>query len=168
MNIVGINNNYVIVKHAVIDFFVNGTPVEDTINASQDIHDFQIIAKAGGGYQSVYRVPSDYESYRKRYERENPWIDPFTGKKKKPRWRWSCYNGPRSEVQRVNRVYAAKDPGMGTLVKVKPDGTVGKIGGLPESCMIDNKNTLTLDAVDREWYVALAKKYIEDYINESK
>lgn len=159
-----INNNFVIVKQAVINYFVGGTPVEDTIYASQDIHDFQIIAKAGGGYKSVYRVPPDFESYRKRYERENPWIDPNTGKKKKPRWRWNCYNGPRSEVQRVNRVYASKVPDMGTLVKVKPDGTVGKIGGLPESCIIDNKNQLTLDAVDREWYVALAKKYIEDYV----
>ena len=53
---------------------------------------------------------------------------------------------------------------MGTLVKVKPDGTVGKIGGLPDSVIIDNKNKLTLDAVDKSWYIALAKKYISDYV----
>jgi predicted S18 family serine protease len=53
---------------------------------------------------------------------------------------------------------------MGTLVKVKPDGTVGKIGGLPENCIIDNKNRLTIDAVDKSWYIALAKKYISDYV----
>jgi hypothetical protein len=57
---------------------------------------------------------------------------------------------------------------MGTLVKVKPDGTVGKIGGLPESCIIDNKNKLTLDSVDREWYINLARKYVEDYTGESR
>jgi hypothetical protein len=55
---------------------------------------------------------------------------------------------------------------MGTLVKIKPDGTVGKIGGLPDSVIIDNKNKLTLDAVDKSWYIALAKKYISDYLGE--
>jgi len=84
-----------------------------------------------------------------------------------PRFTWDCYDGPRAEVQRVNRLYASVNPNMGTLVKIKPDGTVGKIGGLPESCIIDNKNKLTLDAVDKSWYVALAKKYISDYIGDS-
>lgn len=77
--------------------------------------------------------------------------------------RWGDYDGPRQEVQRVNRVYASVNPNMGTLVKVKPDGTVGKIGGLPTNCVIDNKNRLTLADVDRGWYVDLAKKYIADY-----
>ena len=40
----------------------------------------------------------------------------------------------------------------------------GKIGGLPESCIIDNKNKLTLDQIDLAWYVALAHKYITDYV----
>ena len=63
----------------------------------------------------------------------------------------------------MNRVYASVKPDMGTLVKVKPDGTVGKIGGLPESCVIDNKNKLTIADVNKSWYVDLAYKYIEDY-----
>jgi hypothetical protein len=49
-------------------------------------------------------------------------------------------------------------------VKVKPDGTVGKIGGLPESCIIDNRNRLTIESVDKSWYIRLAEKYIEDYV----
>ena len=80
---------------------------------------------------------------------------------------WGDYDGPRQEIQRVNRVYAAKQPDLGSIVKVKPDGTVGKIGGLPDSCIIDNKNELTLADVDKGWYVALAKKYISDYLGES-
>lgn len=165
-----INNNFVIVKKAVIDYFVNGTPVEDTIYQSTDIHEFQIIAKAGGGYKSVYHVPGDYEERKKKWQKANA-IEDFAWNrdgslrkvKRYPPMKWHNYDGPRSEVQRVNRVYASKNPNMGTLVKIKPDGTVGKIGGLPESCIIDNKNKLTLDQVDRDWYVALAKKYIEDY-----
>lgn len=157
-----INNNHVIVKEAMIDYFVNGTPVEETIYRCTDIFKFQIIAKAGGGYKSVYRVPADFEERKKRWVKENRYRN-SAGKLTAPRFTWDCYDGPRSEVQRVNRVYASRSPHMGTLVKVKPDGTVGKIGGLPESCIIDNKNHLTLDQVDFEWYVALAKKYIDDY-----
>ena len=77
--------------------------------------------------------------------------------------KWDDYDGPRCEVQRVNRVYASIKPGMGTIAKVKPDGTIGKIGGLPDNCIIDNKNKLTIHEVDKTWYINLAKKYIEDY-----
>ena len=157
-----INNNHTIVKKAVIEYFTNGTPVEETIYRSTDIHDFQIIAKAGGGYKSVFRVPPDFEDRKKRWQKDNRFRDD-RGKLVSPPFRWANYDGPRREVQRVNRVYASIKPNMGTLVKVKPDGTVGKIGGLPESCIIDNKNRLTLDSIDREWYVRLAQKYISDY-----
>ena len=170
-----INNNHTIVKKAVIDYFTKGIPVEDTIYGCDDIHEFQIIAKAGGGYKSVYRVPGDFEDRKKRWVKENTTyeysVSPVTGnflrRPKTPRFTWNCYDGPRSEVQRVNRVYASTNPNMGTLVKIKPDGTVGKIGGLPESCIIDNKNQLTLDVVDKSWYVNLAKKYVEDYTGKT-
>ena len=157
-----INNDFTIVKKAVIEYFVNGTPVEDTICRCTDIHEFQIIAKAGGGYKSVYRVPHDFEERKKVWSKENR-IRLERGWKYPP-MRWNNYDGPYFEVQRVNRVYASKNPNMGTLVKVKPDGTVGKIGGLPDSVIIDNKNKLSLDAVDKSWYIALAKKYISDYV----
>ena len=160
-----INNDFTIVKKAVIDYFTKGIPVEDTINGCNDIHEFQIVAKAGGGYKSVYRVPADFEERKKRWVKDNRTRD-ANGKLVPPRFTWDCYDGPRSTVQRVNRVYASTNPSMGTLVKVKPDGTVGKIGGLPESVIIDNKNKLTLDAVDKSWYIALAKKYISDYLGE--
>ena len=169
-----INNNFVIVKKAVIDYFVNGTPVEDTICRCTDIHEFQIIAKAGGGYSSVFRVPPDFDERKKRWQSENSYKVPNgvtkTGKPSfkriTPSFRWDNYDGPRSEVQRVNRVYASTNPNMGTLVKIKPDGTVGKIGGLPDSVIIDNKNQLTIDAVDKSWYINLAHKYISDYLGE--
>lgn len=160
-----INNNFTIVKKAVVDYFVNGTPVEDTIYQCTDIFQFQIIAKAGGGYRSVYRIPPDFEARKKQWRKANRFRE--NNAWKYPIMRWFDYDGPRSEVQRVNRVYASLNPNMGTIVKVKPDGTIGKIGGLPESCIIDNKNKLTLDHVDRSWYVALAKKYIEDYTSIS-
>ena len=51
-----INNNMVIVKKALIEYFVHGTPVEETINGSTDIFDFQLIAKAGAKYREAYHI----------------------------------------------------------------------------------------------------------------
>jgi hypothetical protein len=160
-----INNNHTIVKEAVINYFVHGTPVEETIAACTDIFKFQIIAKAGGGYKAVYKVPADFEERKKAWQKANRYRD-HNGKLVNPRFTWDDYDGPRRSVQRVNRVYASVHPNMGTLVKVKPDGTVGKIGGLPDSCIVDNRNKLSLADVDKSWYVELAKKYISDYLGE--
>ena len=161
-----INNDYTIVKDAVIAYFAHGTPVEKTINDCTDIFKFQIIAKAGGGYKSCYRIPPDFEARKKAWSKENRVRR--TNNQGKQTWynppmKWDNYDGPRCEVQRVNRVYASIKPGMGTIAKVKPDGTIGKIGGLPDNCIIDNKNKLTIHEVDKTWYINLAKKYIEDY-----
>lgn len=46
-------NSLQIVHKAIGDYFLHGTPVEETINACKDIHAFQIIAKAGGTYSGV-------------------------------------------------------------------------------------------------------------------
>ena len=162
-----INNDFTIVKDAVIAYFAHGTPVEDTINGCNDIFKFQIIAKAGGGYQACYRIPPDFEARKKSWSKENRYRKEGAKSWTYPPMKWNDYDGPRSAIQKVNRIYASINPKMGTIVKVKPDGTVGKIGGLPESCIIDNKNRLTLDSVDRSWYVNLAKKYIEDYTGEN-
>ena len=159
-----INNDFTIVKDAVIAYFAYGTPVEYTINECNDIFKFQIIAKAGGGYKACYRVPPNFEERKKIWSRENRFKRPDAKSWTYPPMKWGSYDGPRSQVQKVNRVYASKNPNMGTIIKVKPDGTMGKIGGLPESCIIDNKNKLTLDAVDRSWYIDLANKYIRDYV----
>lgn len=51
-----INNNATIVAKAIVDYFVNGTAPEDTINACDDIFAFQIIAKAGSKYKEAYHL----------------------------------------------------------------------------------------------------------------
>lgn len=129
----GINNNMIIVKKALIEYFVNGTPIEDTINNSNDIFDFQIIAKAGSKYSRAYQL----------------------------------VNGEEVPVQKVNRVYSTSDTRYGTIIKVKAvDGSKAKIENLPEHCIIDNENQLSIDDIDKEFYINLAKKRLNDFTGE--
>jgi hypothetical protein len=126
-----INNSMVIVKKALVEYFVHGTPVEETINNSTDIFDFQMIAKAGAKYQEAYHV----------------------------------VDGEKEPVQKVNRVYATADERYGKLFKVKTeDESAAKIEMLPEHCIIDNDNHLTIDDVDRTFYIEMAKKRINDFM----
>lgn len=132
-----------------------------------DIHKFQLIAKAGGGYRSVYHVAPNFEAYKKNWQKENRYRAVTTDCRnvwKSPPFLWEHYKGPRRLIQRVNRVYASQDASLGTIMKVKPDGTVGKIGGLPDHCVVDNKNSLTIDRIDREWYVGEAERFIAEFL----
>jgi len=56
-----VNNDYVIVKKAIIDYFVKDKPVEETILTCDNIHEFQYIAKAGKKYSHVYHIVDDNE-----------------------------------------------------------------------------------------------------------
>ena len=125
-----VNNSASIVAKAIEDYFVKGTPPEETIENCDDIFAFQLIAKAGTKYNRVYHL----------------------------------VNGEEVPVQKVNRVYATKDEKYGKLYKVKAEnGSVAKIAALPEHCVIDNKNELTIDAVDKSFYLDMAKKRIRDF-----
>lgn len=126
-----INNNACIVATALKEFFVNGTPVEETINGCTDIFQFQLIAKAGAKYREAYHM----------------------------------VDGVKEPVQKVNRVYATSDERYGKLFKVKTeDESTAKIEMLPEHCIIDNDNQLSIDDVDRTFYIEMAKKRINDFM----
>ncbi len=125
-----INNSCCIVATALKEFFVNGTPVEDTINSCDDIFQFQIIAKAGAKYREAYHVVGD----------------------------------TKEPVQKVNRVYATADTKYGKLYKVKAeDDSEAKIEMLPDHCIIDNDNHLTIEDVDKTFYIEMAKKRVNDF-----
>ena len=126
-----VNNNATIVAKALVEYFVHGTPPEDTINACDDIFQFQIIAKAGAKYREAYHM----------------------------------VDGQRVPVQKVNRIYATADPSYGKLFKVKAENdSEAKIEMLPEHCIIDNDNHLTIADVDKQFYIDMAKKRINDFM----
>lgn len=126
-----INNSCCIVATALREYFVHGTPVEDTINGCDDIFQFQIIAKAGVKYREAYHL----------------------------------VDGEQVPVQRVNRVYATADERYGKLFKVKAENdSTAKIEMLPEHCIIDNDNHLTIAEVDKQFYIDMAKKRVNDFL----
>lgn len=127
--------NMVIVDKAVYNYFVNGVSPEDTISSSEDIFDFQIIAKCGGKYEKA------------------SWL----------------VNDKHVDVQRVNRIYASKDKKLGPLYKWKLKNDELRpelIANLPDNCLVDNENEMTLDDIDKEFYVEEAKKRIAAYKGE--
>lgn len=73
-------------------------------------------------------------------------------------------DGDRVPVQKVNRVYAAKDERFGTVKKVRPNGKVEKIASLPDHCLIDNENRLTVDQIDKQFYIDLANERVNQYL----
>ena len=74
-------------------------------------------------------------------------------------------DGEKLSVQKVNRIYATNDERYGKIYKVKAENDMtAKIESLPEHCIIDNNNQLTIDKVDKTFYIELAKKRINDYL----
>lgn len=127
-----INNSATIVKKALLDYFAKGIPVRETVEASSDIFDFQIIAKAGTMYNKVYHLVND----------------------------------EKIPVQKVNRVYSTSDSKYGRLYKVKEaTGAQALIELLPDHCIIDNENELTIDQIDREFYIKLAERRVKEFVD---
>lgn len=146
-------NSLQIIHKAIVDYLVSGIDPEKTINDCTDIFAFQQIIKTGGTYEGSYH-----------------YID-----------------GERVPIQKVNRVYAVKDHKYGKIVKGKwitekrsKDKATGKmistpvdppvwsetiISECPEYCFTDNENVLSVDDLDKDYYIDMAKKRIDKYIN---
>lgn len=77
-------------------------------------------------------------------------------------------DGRHVDVQNVNRVYATSNKKYGTVYKRKKDGSADKIANLPDHCYIDNEGHITLDDIDKSFYIELAEKRVLDYTGGSK
>ena len=146
-------NSLQIIHKAIVDYLVKGVPPEETINNETDIFKFQQIVKTGSTYEGSYHY----------------------------------VNGERVPIQKVNRIYAVKDPKYGQVVKGKwitekrrKDKATGKmisepvdppvwsedtVSECPTHTFIDNENVLTVDDLDKEYYIEMAKGRIDKYIN---
>ena len=146
-------NSLQIIHKAVVDYLVKGVPAEKTIDDCTDIFAFQQIVKTGGSFEGSYHY----------------------------------VNGVREQIQKVNRIYAVRNPKYGQVVKGKwitekrrKDKATGKmisepvdppvwsestVPECPDHTFIDNENVLTVDDLDKSYYIEMAKGRIDKYIN---
>ena len=146
-------NSLQIIHKAIVEHLVNGTPAETTIRECKDIFAFQQIVKTGGTFEGSYQY----------------------------------INGERVPIQKVNRIYAVKDSKYGSVVKGKwitekrrknkdtgkmestpvdpPQWSETAISECPDHAFIDNENVLTVDDLDLDYYIDMAKRRIDKYIN---
>lgn len=145
-------NSLQVIHKAIVEYLVNGIEVAETINKTTDIFEFQQIVKTGGTYTGTYHY----------------------------------INGKKVQVQKVNRIYAVKNKKYGQVVKGKwitekrhKDKTTGQmvskkitpvwsesiIPECPKHAYIDNENKLSIKDLDKNYYIDMAKRRIDKYIN---
>lgn len=155
-----LDNDLPIVNKAVVDYFIHDTPVRNTIYASNKLIDFQKITKVSSKYEYAYHSNMDGELMKLYGWKKNTKGEKVRVVRK--------YKGNRLH-EKVYRTFATKDPKYGILYKKhKQKDFLDKTAGTPEKCRIINSNIEGMEVpkwIDREWYVKLAEKRIQDFIN---
>lgn len=65
-------------------------------------------------------------------------------------------------LQRNNRIYAGLKP-SGTIIKVKPNGRRDSLANCPPNPVVDNDNHLTINDINKNWYIQLAQQWANDF-----
>jgi DNA polymerase len=122
-----------IVNKAVTNYLVYGMKVEDTVYSCQNFRDFQKVVKLSNKYK---------------------WVEHEYG------------NGTIKFDNKAYRVFASLDNRDGRLLKCDGVRNPAKFGSTPDKCFIYNDDLTGVsipDKLDREWYVDLAKKRLDDF-----
>lgn len=144
-----------IINTAIREYYINGVSAEKTIMESDNIFDFQIIAKAGRKYSHVLHGTTFKEET----------IMDKNGKKKKIK-----VVDKQGNVlnEKCNRVFASTNPKDGGIFKIKVEnGAVAKIEMTPESCFVINEDIRGWSLpnnLDKQWYISLANRRIKEFI----
>lgn len=67
------------------------------------------------------------------------------------------------DLQKNNRIYAGLVP-SGNIVKIKPNGRRDSLANCPTNPIVDNANKLTIDKVNKEWYIEYANEKVNDFL----
>lgn len=121
-------NSLTIVSEALLKCLLFNIPVEDTINACNDIWRYQQISHLGSTYEKCVQ--------------ESP-------------------NGD-IELQRNNRIYASNKK-TGAIIKVKYNGRRDSLANQPPNPIVDNANECTIEDINKDWYIEIAKKKLNDF-----
>ena len=122
-----------IVNEALRNYMIFGTPVEVTINSCTDFRKFQKIVKLSNKYR---------------------WVEHENGQ------------GLTKFDNKAYRVFASNCSTDGRLLKCDGVRNPAKFGNTPDRCFIYNddlKGVSIPDKLDRQYYIDLAKKRLEDF-----
>lgn len=126
-----------IVNKALVNYFVHGIPVEETILPCNELREFQKIVKVSSKY--LYGLHGDMKIKDKVLR---------------------VFADNRDDAHGVFKVKLKMKDGIEQEV-------AEKIGNTPEKCFINNddiKGTLVPDYLDKTYYVDVAKKRLNDFI----
>ncbi len=147
-----VDNDLPIVNKALVEYMVNKTPVEQTINQCDELIMFQKIVKLSDKYDWV----------------EHEHCAPVV-RKTGVRVIKTLYEYPETVkyTYKSYRVFASNSQDDGRLLKRKAIKSKGeKFGNTPEHCFIfnDDVNGVKVPAnLDRSWYIDLAKKRLKQF-----
>ena len=149
-----IDNDLPIINTALIEYFVHQTPIEDTINQSNKLIDFQKVVKLTSLYKGVVYGEGVTET-----------ID---GKS-----RVTVKNGEHLR-EKVHRVFASNNPYAKALYKTKTEKgeqVYEKIAYTPDHCFINNDNILDApvpEELDRQYYIDMANDRLNQFLESEE
>lgn len=147
------SNSEVIIDKAVVEYLVNGTPVEETIRSATNIFDFQRIEKTGGMFEGSYHYVNGERVKIQNVNRIYAVTNPIYGRIVKGKW--------ITEKRK-------KDKETGKMISTPVDPPIWQestISDCPDHAYIDNENTLTLRDLNLNYYIDRAKNRVDKYIN---
>ena len=65
-------------------------------------------------------------------------------------------------LQKNNRIYAGLTP-SGAIIKVKPNGRRDSLPNQPPNPIVDNKNVISIEDINKPWYIKLARQWVNDF-----
>lgn len=137
-----------IVNKAVVNYLIHGTPARETIEAEDNLIEFQKIVKISSKFDGgVYGG----EVIKHKF------IDGTAT---------TSLNGGVPVPEKINRVFASRSRKDGSLYKMK-NGKPHKIANTPEKCFIynDSVHGVKVDRrLNKKWYIDLANKRISDFL----
>lgn len=126
------NLNAPITHEALLYYYTEGIPIEDTINRCDDIFKFCFTAKTGHTYNKTYHYINNEPRLCNKINRVVATTDTKYGTLKK---------------------YKICDDGKPRL---------DKIADVPERCVLLNDELHMIDTLDRDWYIQFAKNKVKE------
>lgn len=146
-------NSLQIIDKAIVDYLVHGIPVDQTINACDDIFAFQQIVKTGGTYEGSYHYINGDRVQIQKVNRIYAVKNEKYGQIVKGKW--------ITEKRKKN-----KETGKMESTPVDPpQWSESIIPECPVHAFVDNENVLTVDDLDEVYYIEMAKGRIDKYLN---